>query len=363
MRERPRVRENDGGSDKPRGSGSRPAASRPALPAETPLGPARDAGRTGQGGAGWGVAGGGEAGSVAVLQCQHQEQGAQLKGPDPERQNDVGWGEHLHVEAVGVVPPVVERRRRDHRERAPDAHPGAERAAEAPERHARVALFRRGGERCPQHQPAARQAREHAPQVDRHVGRGPERVAADRAMPGDVPDHAHLRAGRRDDRRGDIPGPARGDRRGADRRAAGWDRGAAHSSYDRSREPPATRPLPRHFSKIFFTCWWASARASFAVMRPVAALANMVGRTKVSNTSLSAGLAGPGCPMFVAQSRAVLIGLSLDGGVEPNGSFAVTCSSRLLADAAFWASGVPGSATEPGNDGKLYSLLPRTASR
>ena len=98
-------------------------------------------------------------------------------------------------------------------------------------------------------------------------------------------------------------------------------------------------------------------------MRPVAALANMVGRTKVSNTSLSAGLAGPGCPMFVAQSRAVLIGLSLDGGVEPNGSFAVTCSSHLLADAAFWASGVPGSATEPGNDGKLYSLLPRTASR
>src|SRR5438552_1914103 len=94
-----------------------------------------------------------------------------------------------------------------------------------------------------------------------------------------------------------------------------------------------------------------------------AAWANMVGGTKVSNTALSAGLAGPGCPMFVAQSRAVLIGLSLDGGVEPNGSFAVTCSSHLLADAAFWASGVPGSATEPGNDGKLYSLLPRTATR
>src|SRR5437899_3389459 len=127
--------------------------------------------------------------------------------------------------------------------------------------------------------------------------------------------------------------------------------------------PPATSPLLRHFSKIFFTCWCASTSASFALIRPVAAFANMVGRTNVSNTSLSAGLAGPGWPIFVAHRSAVEIGLSLEGGVEPNGSFDVICSSHLLPEAVFWASATPGSATEPVNEGKLYSLLPSTASR
>src|SRR5437867_616237 len=77
----------------------------------------------------------------------------------------------------------------------------------------------------------------------------------------------------------------------------------------------------------------------------------------------TAGFAGPGCPMFVAHCKAVLIGLSLEGGFEPKGSFDVTCSSHLLPEAGFCATGTPGSATDPVNDGKLYSLLPRTASR
>src|SRR5207248_9954575 len=137
---------------------------------------------------------------------------------------------------------------------------------------------------------------------------------------------------------------------------------AAVTGY-RSREPPETSPLPRHFSKIFFTCWCASARASLAVIRPVAAFANMVGNTNVSNTSLSAGLAGPGWPIFVAHCRAVEIGLSLPGGLEPNGSLDVTCSSHLVPDAGFCPTATPASATDPVNDGKLYSLLPSTASR
>src|SRR5438132_14407265 len=58
-------------------------------------------------------------------------------------------------------------------------------------------------------------------------------------------------------------------------------------------------------------------QACFALIRPVAALANMVGSTKVSKISLSAGLAGPGCPMLVAHCSAVLIGLSFAGGGEP----------------------------------------------
>src|SRR2546426_392516 len=80
-------------------------------------------------------------------------------------------------------------------------------------------------------------------------------------------------------------------------------------------------------------------------------------------TALFAALAGPGCPMFVAHCSAVLIGLSFAGGVEPNGSFAVACSSHLFPDAGFCATGTPASATDPGKEGKLYSLLPRTASR
>src|SRR5439155_17512567 len=121
----------------------------------------------------------------------------------------------------------------------------------------------------------------------------------------------------------------------------------------RSPEPPDTSPLPRHFSKIFFACSCASSSACLALIRPVAAFANMVGRTNVSKISLSAGFAGPGCPMFVAHFSAVLIGLSLVGGFEPNGSLAVTCSSHLLPAAGFWATGTPASATEPGYDGKL----------
>src|SRR5213594_2568253 len=116
----------------------------------------------------------------------------------------------------------------------------------------------------------------------------------------------------------------------------------------RSPEPPATSPLARHFAKIFFAWSCASSNACLALIRPVAALANMVGRTNVSKISLSAGLAGPGCPIFVAHCRAVLIGLSFEGGFEPNGSFAVACSSHLLPAAGFWATGTPASATEPG---------------
>src|SRR6266571_4015516 len=117
--------------------------------------------------------------------------------------------------------------------------------------------------------------------------------------------------------------------------------------------PPATSPFLRHFSKIFFTCWCASSSASLGLIRPIAAFANMVGSTNVSKTSPSAGLAGPGCPMFVAHCRAVPIGLSFDGGEEPNGSVAVDASSHWFPASGRCATGTPGSATEPGNEGKL----------
>src|SRR2546430_17523943 len=89
----------------------------------------------------------------------------------------------------------------------------------------------------------------------------------------------------------------------------------------------------------------------------------MVGSTNVSKISLSAGLAGPGCPMLVAHCSAVLIGLSFEGGVEPNGSFAVACSSHLFPDAGFWATGVAGGPAGAGGGGEVVRLLSGTAGR
>src|SRR5437867_6619977 len=94
-------------------------------------------------------------------------------------------------------------------------------------------------------------------------------------------------------------------------------------AYALSPAPPATKPFARHRSKIAFTCLWASSRACCGLIRPVAALANIVGRTNVSNTPLSAGLAGPGWPIFVAHWSAVPMGLSFVGGFDPDGSFDV----------------------------------------
>ena len=77
----------------------------------------------------------------------------------------------LDVEAVSVVPPVVEGTRRDHRERTPDTDPRTEWTAEAPERDARIAIG--DGARCErrtQDQPATREPSGRAAEVNRHVG-------------------------------------------------------------------------------------------------------------------------------------------------------------------------------------------------
>ena len=115
---------------------------------------------------------------------------------DARRQHHVRGADDLHVQPVGAVPPVVEGRRGQHRDRAPDRHPRAERRAEAPEANRRRALLRRAGKRGVEREPSARQARHHASQVDGQVRRRPERVAADRAVPRDVPDDAQDHAGR-----------------------------------------------------------------------------------------------------------------------------------------------------------------------
>ena len=82
----------------------------------------------------------------AVLPRERHQHRAALDRGDAGGEQHVRRADDLHVEAVRVVPPVVERRRRQHRERAPDADPCAERRAESPEADRRARLRRRPGE-------------------------------------------------------------------------------------------------------------------------------------------------------------------------------------------------------------------------
>src|SRR4051794_16648087 len=100
------------------------------------------------------------------------------------------WAEDRDVQTVRFVPPVIERRRGEHREGAPDTHPRAQRTAESPEANRGIALCARPAKGGLQYQPAGGPTCEDATQVDRHVCRCPERIPAHRAMPRNVPDES-----------------------------------------------------------------------------------------------------------------------------------------------------------------------------
>ena len=110
------------------------------------------------------------------------------------------------VEAVGVVPPVVEGRRGEHREAAPRRHETSERSAKAPHRDAGVLGFLRRAEGGRQNRVAAGDSGQHAREVDHHVRGRPEGVAADRDMPRDVPVTAEQVGGGGGGETPDIPG-------------------------------------------------------------------------------------------------------------------------------------------------------------
>src|SRR3989442_1790825 len=119
--------------------------------------------------------------------CRYPGPGAELDGDDPGDQYEVRRAEYFHVQAVGFVPPVVERCRSQHGHSAPGGDERAERTAEAPDPDRRRPGRGVAGERRRKDEIAAGQSGENAGQVDRDVGGSPERIAADRAMPGDVP--------------------------------------------------------------------------------------------------------------------------------------------------------------------------------
>src|SRR5207245_5461570 len=70
---------------------------------------------------------------AAVLEREYEEETAELNPPDAERENHVRRRQDFDVEAVRVVPPVVERGRGDPPRGAPRADPASPPAPGPPE--------------------------------------------------------------------------------------------------------------------------------------------------------------------------------------------------------------------------------------
>ncbi len=68
----------------------------------------------------------------AVQGAGDQNQGANLNGQNASIEHHVGRAENFHVEAVGVVPPIIERRGSEHGGAAPGGNEGAQGPAEFP---------------------------------------------------------------------------------------------------------------------------------------------------------------------------------------------------------------------------------------
>ena len=84
----------------------------------------------------------------AVTRAGDQDQGADLNGQNASIEHHVGRAEDFDVEAVGVVPPVIERRGGEHGGATPGGNEGAERPAEFPYADAGRRQARDCGRKC-----------------------------------------------------------------------------------------------------------------------------------------------------------------------------------------------------------------------
>jgi len=123
----------------------------------------------------------------AIEMRAYEQHRAKLDHELAHREHRVRQADYFDIESVGVVPPVVERRRGEHRKSAPRRHETSERPAKSPYRDARVFGLLRRSESGGQDRVAAGDSSEHAREINHHVRRSPERVAAYRDMPRDVP--------------------------------------------------------------------------------------------------------------------------------------------------------------------------------
>ena len=86
-------------------------------------------------------------GLSAVHEREHQHHRAELDAEEARGQHHVRRADDADVEAVGVVPPVVEGRRRQHGHAAPRADERAKRTRESPDPDADVLQARRSARR------------------------------------------------------------------------------------------------------------------------------------------------------------------------------------------------------------------------
>ena len=146
----------------------------------------------------------------SVLITQNQQQPAYDVKIHPCRQHGMRRAQDFDIQPVRIMPPVVERRARQHRQRAPDRHPRAQGSPESPDANARSAnRFVRGKGRA-QDEPAAQEPAETSSEMNADVGRRPKCVAPDRGVPGNIPDNPDDDARRGKDDELTIPRGAEG---------------------------------------------------------------------------------------------------------------------------------------------------------
>src|SRR5277367_567149 len=136
----------------------------------------------------------------------YQQHRAHLDHQLADAKHRMRQADDFDVEAVGVMPPVVEGGRREHHESAPRRHEASERPAKAPDRDAGVLGLIRRTEGGRQNRVAAGDSGQHAREIDHHMRGRPEGVAADRDMPRDVPVTAEEIGGGGGCQTPDIPG-------------------------------------------------------------------------------------------------------------------------------------------------------------
>ena len=91
----------------------------------------------------------------AIHLPEDQDQRAGVYGQNAGGQHHVGRAENLDVEAIGGVPPVIERRRCDHGDPAPRRKKSAQRTAKSPDRDRTRAQRRAAVQRSRKNQVAA----------------------------------------------------------------------------------------------------------------------------------------------------------------------------------------------------------------
>src|SRR6202046_4752208 len=97
------------------------------------------------------------------------------------------WADDGDVEAEGIVPTVVEGRGCDHYHATPTGEERTERAAESPDLNGGSPGGGIGSKGGGKNQIDAGESHQYAAQLDRQVRWGPESVAANAHVPGNVP--------------------------------------------------------------------------------------------------------------------------------------------------------------------------------